>query len=408
MGSIEFLAGMGRSQAKRQATLAAREKEAEDLKIQKAKISLDQAIEKRRAADEEAERKIKREEIQREIIQNEIGNKRTDRFLRRPGFGEQPQQGQALEPRGNVPQAFVPGPGQEQAQSRLPGIPPQGQVTPGGELAPGHKIGISGGKLTASITGQALPSVGTDAQRVSEALFGMRLRDPRMTKTMKAEVDRTVTANRLEAKRQEGAAAFAAKTSQELRTQRADRLKVIDAIGGIQDLIENDPAILATPGALARAFVNVIDSAKSIVKLFVPKAKFESLNKVSLYSETFKGTAVTSSVLKSALLGAAISVAAAEGFTGRAVTKFRIETILDRLIGAVSGSPEVALGTLEAFKKEMAEAFNTALTAQQQPLKAIQLKPQKFKKSAELSVTKPVTSTQPEFQFLSEKPIPNP
>ena len=147
-----------------------------------------------------------------------------------------------------------------------------------------------------------------------------------------------------------------------LSKQKANTRRVVDIINAMQDSIQANPAILGIPGALSRAITSLADQATAAATLVIPGADYAVLNDVTRYANIFRETGIDSAKLQSQLLGLAIAVASAEGFTGRGVTDRKIQLNLRRLSGAVAGgSAEIAFKTLEQFKQEMSQGFTTAL-----------------------------------------------
>lgn len=146
----------------------------------------------------------------------------------------------------------------------------------------------------------------------------------------------------------------------ELRQQRADYRRVIEGLGSVQDKIQANPAILAAPGTLSRTITSLTDQANAFATLIIPGADYQALKNITDYANIFRETGIASTELQSQLLGLAIAVASAEGFTNRAVTRDRVQLNLQRLAGAVGGgSAETAFDTLEQFKQEMARGYQT-------------------------------------------------
>ncbi len=286
-------------------------------------------------------------------------------------------------------QRIPPGQGREQISGAIQALGAGGVFQPPGRAvfaAPGT---VPSDPFTGKPIGPPLPakpaipkSLNTNDLRAfvssNGAIRGQTIPDE-MTLEQGKKTLADIQKGKVEVSAQQGAVAFTARSQQELRQKRADTGKVIKAFDRIETLIENDPAILAIPGAFARGIVSITDQLKSFVKLTIPKTDFQALNNIDLYSDIFKDTAVKSAELKSALLGAAVMLAAAEGFTNRAVTGERIRINLERMVGGIgTGSAEVALGVLEGMKQEIAQGFNAALTAQKQPLEPFRIAPRQF------------------------------
>jgi hypothetical protein len=76
----------------------------------------------------------------------------------------------------------------------------------------------------------------------------------------------------------------------------------------------------------------------------------------------FRETGISSAKLQGQILSLAISLALAEGFSGRGITDRKIELNLKRLSGAVSGrSANIMFNTLEQIKQELVASFNESI-----------------------------------------------
>lgn len=243
------------------------------------------------------------------------------------------------------------------------------------------------------------PSVGVDREAISDELFQMPFN--KLTAGQKTEVNERVRREKLSLAAEQGRAIAMDKSLFELSAQRANVRRVIDGINSVQDKIKADPAILGVVGNLSRAITSAADQAKAFASLIIPGVDYEALNKIDKYANIFRSSGITSTQLQSQLLGLAIAVSTAEGFTGREVTDRKIQINLRRLAGAVGGgSAEAAFDTLEQFKNEMARGYQTNIEGifDREQLRAPLLKPEDkrtFGASVVPSPTRPPSLTKP-------------
>lgn len=173
-------------------------------------------------------------------------------------------------------------------------------------------------------------------------------------------------AGRVKVARETGAARVELQLKGEITKQRSATVQLDNVLTQIEDSLEANQAIPGTPGTIARTFVGIADQVKAVVNLLVPGAHLETINKISLYTEALRETAGASAQFKSAIVNAAILMAKAEGFEDRAITKFRVETNINRLIGSTVGSASLLFGVIEQVRKQNIDKFQAAFEAQQQ------------------------------------------
>jgi hypothetical protein len=209
------------------------------------------------------------------------------------------------------------------------------------------------------VAGSRRPSVGTAREGMASTLFGPEF--GMLDQSQKKVVDRKIFNEKLKLKAAEGASKSIAELQFGLRQQRGRVAVVIDSVNRVQSEIQKDPAILGVPGAISRTITSTVDQAKAMANIIEP-GLFESFDEIDKHANLFRETGISSAKLQGQILSLAISLALAEGFSGRGITDRKIELNLKRLSGAVSGrSANIMFNTLEQIKQELVASFNESI-----------------------------------------------